>query len=69
MTFCRLNSVDDRNSVYSFNTAVDERDSGVDSVVSYMDYNPIYGRTLPTYPKENNSVHCSNTRALFEDMV
>lgn len=61
--------MDERNSMYGFNTAIEERDSGVDNVVSYMDYNPIYGRTISTYPKDNNSVHSTNTRALFEDMV
>ena len=66
----------DHNSLYSYNTAVDERDSGVsgESVVSYMDYNPLrhYNRTLQARANgfgDSVSVQSSQTGALFADLV
>ena len=70
------NSIYDRNSVYSYNTAVDEQDSGVsgDSVVSYMDYNPIrhYNRTIHARTNgfgDSVSVQSGHTGTLFADLV
>lgn len=63
-----MNLAEDRDSVYSYNTAMD---SGVDSVVSYMDYNPmrnsLYSRTGSG--RDAISLHSSQTRPLFEDLV
>ena len=63
--------------MYSYNTAVDEHDSGVsgDSVVSYMDYNPMRSYARPIHPSRTNgfadsiSVQSGHTGALFEDLV
>ena len=72
--------------MYSYNTALDEQDSGVsgDSVVSYMDYNPIrsYGRTIHerdsvsvrSHERTNGfgdsvSVQSGHTGTLFADLV
>ena len=66
----------DRNSVYSYNTAVDEHDSGVsgDSVVSYMDYNPMRTYSRGVHVRTNGfgdsiSVQSGHTGALFADLV
>jgi hypothetical protein len=62
--------------LYSYNTAVDERDSGVsgESVVSYMDYNPMrhYNRTIQTRANgfgDSVSVQSSHNGAIFADLV